>query len=297
MGARFIKNSTLKGIADAIRRKRGTSAPLAVSKFATEISRITSGNAPIFDGTIEIDGQPAKDFTDYYEEGKTAGIAEGRQAQHNEFWSTFQREIDNNYARYAGGGWTRETFRPTQDINITGNANYCFAYNECDVDLVEWCESLGINITIRPSSCSSMFQRAAFTRIPTVDFTNVTAISSTFAYCPNLVTIDKAIFKADGSNTFSSAFYELGSLENIIAEGVIGNNGINIRWSPKLSKASITSFINALSPTTSGLSISFHKIAVNTAFETSVGAGDGSTSEEWLALIATKNNWTIGLTQ
>lgn len=63
----------------------------------------------------------------------------------------------------------------------------------------------------------------------------------------------------------------------------------------KLSKPSITSIINCLSTTTSGLTVTLSKTAVNNAFETSEGVADGSTSQEWLNLVATKTNWTISL--
>ena len=69
---------------------------------------------------------------------------------------------------------------------------------------------------------------------------------------------------------------------------------VNMQWSP-LSKDSIISIINALSTATSDLPITLSITAVNNAFETSPGAADGSTSEEWTALIATKPNWTISL--
>ena len=84
------------------------------------------------------------------------------------------------------------------------------------------------------------------------------------------------------------------NLENIIFEGEIGKE-IDIQHSHKLTKASITSIINALSSTTSGLSVTLSKTAVNTAFETSTGANNGSISTEWSALVATKTNWTINL--
>ena len=84
-------------------------------------------------------------------------------------------------------------------------------------------------------------------------------------------------------------------LQNLTIEGIIGQNGFNVQWSTKLSKASITSIINALSETTSGLTVTLSKTAVNNAFETSAGAADGSTSEEWTTLEGTKTNWTISL--
>lgn len=84
------------------------------------------------------------------------------------------------------------------------------------------------------------------------------------------------------------------SLVNLTIEGTIGQNGFNVSWSP-LSKASLISVINALSDTTTGLTVTLRLAAVNTAFETTAGAADGSTSDEWTALIATKPNWTINL--
>ena len=60
---------------------------------------------------------------------------------------------------------------------------------------------------------------------------------------------------------------------------------IGFASSTKLSRESITSIINGLSPTTSGMSVSIPKIAKEAAF----------TDEEWAELIATKPNWTINL--
>lgn len=65
-------------------------------------------------------------------------------------------------------------------------------------------------------------------------------------------------------------------------------------WCP-LDKASTTSVISALSDTATAQTLTLSLSAVNTAFETSEGAADGSTSEEWLALAETKPNWLIEL--
>lgn len=218
----------------------------------------------------------------------------GKQDEHEAFWDVFH--YSSTYvARFAGSGWRVENFRPTQDIIIGElyNANHCFYYNAANVDLVEWCEQLGINISLKPYSVLSMFQGSKFTRIPEVDVTNTAALSSTFAYCDQLVTIDKLVLKEDGTNTFSSTFYDCKALENITIEGVIGKD-VQIQWSKKLTKASLQSIMNARSATAT-FSISVSKVAVNKAFETSVGANDGSTSAEWLALVNEKPNCTVSV--
>ena len=91
------------------------------------------------------------------------------------------------------------------------------------------------------------------------------------------------------------AFQNLKALEDLTVTGVIGGDGFNVQWSTLLSKASITSIINALSSTTTGLTVTLSLAAVNKAFETSTGANNGSTSTAWTTLIATKTNWTISL--
>ena len=72
------------------------------------------------------------------------------------------------------------------------------------------------------------------------------------------------------------------------------NVSISFEWLA-LDKANTTSIINALSDTASGQTLTLNLAAVNTAFETSSGAKDGSTSTKFAALIATKTNWTIVL--
>ena len=70
---------------------------------------------------------------------------------------------------------------------------------------------------------------------------------------------------------------------------------INISSATKLVKESIESIIRALWDNASGRTLTLSLTAVKKAFETSSGANNGNTSEEWLALVASKSNWTITL--
>ena len=114
-----------------------------------------------------------------------------------------------------------------------------------------------------------------------------------FNGCSKLTTIPQ-LDTSNGTN-FSNMFYSCSALTNLTIAGSINTSGMNLKSATKLSKSSITSVVNALSASASGKSITFSKTAVNNAFETSSGAADGSTSDEWLNLIATKSNWTISL--
>ena len=87
----------------------------------------------------------------------------------------------------------------------------------------------------------------------------------------------------DENTLFTSTFIQCNALENLTIDGTIGQNNFNLKDSTKLSKASIESVIDALSTTTSGLTVTFSKTAVDNAF----------TADEWAALKATKSNWDI----
>jgi hypothetical protein len=108
-------------------------------------------------------------------------------------------------------------------------------------------------------------------------------MSQTFAYCEALKRIP--LLKVNQQTTWTNTFFSCKKLQELNIEGTIGQNNLNLKDSTELSKNSMTSVINALSTTTSGLSVTFSKTARTNAF----------TDDEWAALIATKPNWTINL--
>lgn len=108
--------------------------------------------------------------------------------------------------------------------------------------------------------------------------------NQTFTTCGKLKRILMPL-KFSEETTISNPFVNCFELVDLTIEGVIGNSGIDLHWSTKLSKESIESFINALSTTKTGKSITFSQTARNNAF----------TDEEWATLISTKPNWTISL--
>lgn len=222
----------------------------------------------------------------------------GKQAEYDKFWDNYQTSGDrvNYYAAFCGPGWTIDNFKPKYDIPPT-SCGIMFYMSTIRGDLVEILNTCGVTLdTSKSTNMSSMFANTFLTRVGVIDATNATALNQLFYTSSYLQTVEKLILKEDGTNTFSgNAFHYCTALTNITIEGVIGQNGFAVQHSTKLSKASITSIINALSTTTSGLVVQISKTAVNSAFETSVGAKDGVNSDEWKALIATKTNWTISL--
>lgn len=221
----------------------------------------------------------------------------GMQTEYDRFWDAYQENGNRTNYKYAfaGPAWSKETFKPKYDLVPVAGNNMFYSSN-IGGDFVELLDNLGIKLDLsKVTGLSATFGYSYFTHLGIIDTSSSTTCYQMFVGCPYLVTIDKLILRTDGIQSFSNCFSECKSLENIIFEGVIGQNTFSMQWCTKLSKKSIISAINALSTKTTGYAAPFSLVAVNTAFETSEGAADGSSSEEWETLVATKPNWIISL--
>lgn len=251
--------------------------------------------------------QLKRDFDEVYEAGKAEGgdttaayeqgVADGKQAEYDAFWDAYQNNGNRTdySAAFSGIGWNSKTLIPKYDV-VPKVAAQIFARDSFGGDLAEHFERIGVRLDFsQATTIVEPFYMTGVTRVGVLDTRSTSSLNSLFSYSGNkLKTVDCLILKDDGSQTFgNNSFINCTGLTNITVQGKIGRT-VNMQWAP-LSKASLTSVINALSTTTSGLSITLSKTAVNNAFATSEGAADGSTSSEWLNLIATRSNWTISL--
>lgn len=258
-------NEKMTAIADAIRDKTGETNPLNLDDMAVGVGKV-------------------------YDAGKSVGL--------DDFWDLYQNKGRRAYYRYAfaGEGWTNDTFKPRYDITPT---NTCYGmFWDCGVkgDLVEILNDLGITLDLsKATSYHYLFDGADFTRLGVINLTGTTTLSYAFQGMGSLVTIDKLIIKSDGSNTFSSTFKSLPSLENILIEGVIGQNGCSFQQSTKLSGTSIVSIIEALSTTKTGLTVTLSKTAVNAMTYPITSAQTGTVYNSWNELIGTRSTWTVSL--
>lgn len=206
------------------------------------------------------------------------------EAGKNHFWNGFLQNgnrTDYNHA-FGGCGWTVETFKPNHNMNIS-KAYFMFRESRINGDLTEILKQL--NVELKFVNCERFeyaFYDTPFTHLGVIDMSGAKSCTGCFAYCATKK-IDKLIVHEGLS--YGTDAMRMNHLEDIEIEGIIGGNGFNVQWATKLKKASIISIINALSTTTTGLSITLSKTAVNNAF----------TDEEWATLIATKSNWTISL--
>lgn len=221
----------------------------------------------------------------------------GKKAEYDYFWDKFQKNGTRAQYQYgfSGRGWDDELFKPKYDI-ISQNSVGVFYH--CNItDLEARLKECGVTYDISGSTnYTGMFGGTTITIIPELVFSGKASyIGPMFAESRKLHTIRKITLQEGFNTPMPDAFLNCIALENITFEGFIPKS-IILSESAKLSKASIINIIEHLSDVAvSGQSAAFSKTAVNTAFETTAGAGDGSTSAEWQSLIATKSNWTISL--
>lgn len=227
----------------------------------------------------------------------SAGYEEGQQAAYDAFWDEYQSKgvIYSAQYMFAFGGWNDTTFKPKYSLTTLTNASNMFNTTYI-TDLKAALQRQGVTFDFsKCTAATGAFAYSRLTVLPEINLSGVANFNQVFYASTALKTIEKLIIRSSASPIFNVAFQRCDSLEHIIMEGLIGNNGLNFQWSTKLSRDSLESIISCLATSTSGLSITFSLAAVNTAFETASGAADGSTSEAWLNLIATRSNWTISL--
>lgn len=184
------------------------------------------------------------------------GADVGGKSWYDEFWDAYQQNGNRTgYAQAFYNSWNDITFKPKYDIICLGNSYGVFGSSKM----------------------------TAINKV--IDISQATNIQTFFIYCDKLITIKKLIVSATTpfwANTFQSCI----ALENLTIKGVIGTNNFDIHWSTKLTADSLKSIIQALSTTTTGLTITLPTTA-QANYEAVYGAGS------WETLTASRSNWTI----
>lgn len=254
----FIKKETMRGIADAIRAKDGTTEEIAVTDMAQRIAAIKSG-----------------------------GMAAVENASVIQLWSLND----------LGAAKSELHLKNT-------NTLFCFCYNSN----ANQTERQNVTVEEFIITCDQKITNAQFflsnprlmpdTKLRKVtlfmDLSNATNIPWFISYCSALEEIDGTPIDLSSATKAGNFFYDLPALREARFQGVIAC-ALDVGGAPMLSAESIENIISCLSGSTSGLALTLSAAAVNAAFETAEGAGDGSASTEWAELIATKSNWTISL--
>lgn len=213
------------------------------------------------------------------EEGREYGFEEGKKAEHNEFWDNYLCATSMNHF-FSGSGWNDKNFYPTKDLKP--RHAYMMFRDTGITDVWGRMEELGLTLDF--SDCVNFYH--AFygykgTWHGVIDMSNVATGTSSFYNNSNLVEIEKLIVSKN--TVFNQIFTGCSELVKMPVEGTIGTKGFDVSPCVKLNRESIKSIIDHLSDETTGLTVTLSATAVNNAF----------TTEEWEALRATKNKWTV----
>ena len=229
----------------------------------------------------------------------------GKKDEYDKFWDNFQnygKRTNYSYA-FQGHGFNNQNFYPKYDIRpVDAYAlNLFYAWSVItdislrNINLKERLEECGVVLdTSQATNLTSAFAYFYSSELPTIDLTGLTNASS-MIFSDNydyLKSIEKIII-SETTPISTSWFRSDTGLENLIVEGTIAQNNFNVKDCTKLSGASIVSIIEALSDTTSGLTVTLSQTAVdNMAFPI---VGNKGTYNSWTDLEQSRTNWTISL--
>ena len=178
------------------------------------------------------------------------GTNNGGKSFYDEFWDEFQNYGKARDYRYffAGRGWTPTNFKPKYDIISDSSSYILFQTTRLTCSLIDVFKTQGIIFDVSKSSqLSNAFAYSGVTELPHIDASgcnSASAIAAIFGYATNLRKIEKLTVKKN--LTYTSVFLGCEALEEVEFAGVIGQNGLSLQWSPKLTHDSLVSLINAL---------------------------------------------------
>lgn len=210
-------------------------------------------------------------------------VSGGGNNYYDEFWDAYQNNgnpMDYGYS-FCSYRWNDELFTPKYDINATNMAG---TFKHATItNLTDLLKTRGVRlITSKCVNFLQCFQSSTITHIPELDLRKSISLSYTFA-CGEIIHIEKLIVSPQ--TTYSNSFTGANNISHLIFEGEIGQNGLNLQWSKKLTKESLLSVLTTLkdySQDTSG-----------TTYEVTIGAENKAklTNEE--LEIAWNKGWEV----
>lgn len=227
-----------KEIASTIRRLAGTEATYTPEQMPAGLESIADTNY----NNGRMDG---------YGEGYTYGFENGGANYRSLFWEQYQQggeRTDYSFS-FAGPGWTEETFWPHHDM-VVRNGYQMFAYCDFAGSLKQRLEDCRVQLRFEGEQVlMNLFSYAdRITELGVMDFGAVpTSVNNIyiFSQCTALQTIEKLIVPV-GQTDWTGWFSGCSALENIRIQGAIIHGGMNFSDSPKLTRESMLSVLNAL---------------------------------------------------
>ena len=245
-----------------------------------------------------IDEQPVEleiDFAGEYVSGADSGAydkgyADGKQAEYDAFWDSFQENGNRTTYSQAFGGFNDETFAPKYDIVIgpQNSGRYMFNYSKI-TDLKGALEKCGVVLDLSQTTetHSLLYGMPENTRTPKIDFGHLGVNHyQIFAASPKLVEIEEYVVNENAR--FSQVFNGCTSLTTIKMSGIISNS-IDFSQSTKLSLESAISVITHLKDYSGDTTNAYTKTLTFSSATIALLNAEGATSPHgttWLEYIS-----------
>lgn len=211
-------------------------------------------------------------------------------------WEVVQQKGNRPDYSYAFIYWDIDYIRPKYKVIPTHEYSTNQTFTKSKIKKVEkeyFDFSQKTHSTNSQAGCYYMFSTCTnLEEIEDIKMPLVPNYTYAFAWSDKLHTIGFPL-KCDETTAWGNAFTRCSALKNIEIEGVIGKSGFNVSACTKLSGESIVSIIEALSTTTSGLTVTLSQMAVNSMVFPIVGKK--GTYNSWTELEQSRTNWTISL--
>lgn len=173
----------------------------------------------------------------------------GRQDASEEFWDSITNYGARTEYPQAFREWGGEYFRPTRKITPTASSSADrFLYKSPNIKRVE---RAYLDFSQKPRGASNQYSYYyTFYSCPELEVIEDIGMQpdytyyATFSSCPKLRKVAKV--RCDENTKFYETFAWCTALESVYFEGIIGQNGLNLQWSTKLTHESLMSIINAL---------------------------------------------------
>jgi hypothetical protein len=276
-----------------------------VERFEQNIDQVNSDFQAIKSKIIEC-GVAVADGT------KTAELAEkvgdvyeaGKKSEYDEFWDAFQlngerRNYQDTFTN-SPNAWTPKNFKPKYSIICEGNnssAFYAWEDRANPFNLGAYLKLKGITLDTSKATFLTNFFAYGYGFVgefPTISCESAGANTTGLFRGVHVSKIEKIIVTEQ--TVYTSWFLNSGNyLVDVVFEGTIATGGLDMRSCNKLSKASIISIMEALSTTTTGLTVTLSRTAVDTAFAAEGETSGGIYREEWGNYVLARPNWTIAL--
>lgn len=178
----------------------------------------------------------------------------GRQAQYRQLWDNIA--VRTQKYMFAGPAWNVNTFFPDKSFTFSGAlTDYMFALHGVSsepYDLEKRLADCGVRFDFsRITLANYTFYGCNLTRLPFLDLSGCTRLTSTFHNSQNLHTLCLRL----GENTaYNRAFDGCVALEHVTVEGTIGQSGLSFAACP-LTRESLLSIVDALKDGVSGLTV------------------------------------------